>query len=66
MSYIITQAELEHFSAIELRALYHRIVTNLSKRNLNIEDCPLAKITLQNILRVLARKQALKYKTSCF
>ncbi len=62
MSYIITQAELEHLDAIELRALYHRIVTDISHRNL--DDFPLAKITLQNILRVLARKQALKYKPS--
>ncbi|HEX2752888.1 MAG TPA: hypothetical protein VHP34_07265 [Alphaproteobacteria bacterium] len=66
MSYIITQAELEHLNAIELRALYHRIVADLSNRNLNIEDFPLAKITLQNILRVLARKQALKAKSSRF
>jgi len=64
MSYIITQAELEHLNAIELRALYHRIVADLSNRN--IEDFPLAKITLQNILRVLARKQALKAKSSRF
>lgn len=60
MSYIITQAELEHLNVIELRALYHRLVADLSHRNLNIEDCPLAKITLQNILRVIARKQATK------
>jgi hypothetical protein len=64
MSYIITQAELEHLNEIELRALYHRIVTDLSNRN--IDDSPLIKITLQNILRVLARKQALKYKPSFF
>ncbi len=64
MSYIITQAELEHLNVTELRALYHRIVADLTGRNL--EDYPLAKITLQNILRVLARKQALQYKPSHF
>lgn len=62
MSYIITQAELAHLTEIELRSLYHRILSGLSERNLTIDDCPLAKITLQNILRVIARKQALKYK----
>jgi hypothetical protein len=66
MSYIITQAELEHLNVIELRALYHRIVADLSHRNLNIDDCPLLQITLRNILRVLARKQALKAKSSRF
>lgn len=66
MSYIITQAELEHLSEAELRAMYHGILADLASRNLNIDDCPLAKITLQNILRVLARKRALKYKPPRF
>lgn len=66
MSYIITQAELEHLTETELRSLYHRILSDLTIRNLTIDDCPLAKITLQNILRVLARKQALKYKPPRF
>jgi|GEM_PF-2704045 len=64
MSYIITQAELEHLTETELRSLYHRILADLT--GCNLEDYPLAKITLQNILRVLARKQALKYKSPCF
>lgn len=62
MSYIITQVELAHLTETELRSLYHRILSGLSESNLTIDDCPLAKITLQNILRVIARKQALKYK----
>lgn len=62
MSYIITQAELVHLTETELRSLYHRIVSDLTGCNLTIDDCPLAKITIQNILRVLARKKALKHK----
>jgi hypothetical protein len=64
MSYIITQAELEHLTETELRSLYHRILSDLTGSNLG--DYPLAKITLQNILRVLARKQALKCKLPRF
>ncbi|MDP2205352.1 MAG: hypothetical protein Q8K65_03510 [Alphaproteobacteria bacterium] len=66
MSYIITQAELAHLTETELRALYHRIVSDLTGCNLTIDDCPLVKITIQNILSVLARKQALKYKPPRF
>ena len=66
MSYIITQAELEHLTETELRSLYHRILTELASRNLTIDNCPLVKIPLQNILRVIARKQALKYKPPRF
>jgi hypothetical protein len=66
MSYIITQAELAHLTETELRNLYHRIVSDLTGRNLTIDDCPMAKITIQNILRVLARKQVLKYKPPRF
>ncbi|MFN7112853.1 MAG: hypothetical protein ACK4PK_00660 [Alphaproteobacteria bacterium] len=66
MSYIITQAELEHLTETELRSLYHWVLTDLSGRNLTIDDCPLAKITIQNILCVLARKRALKYKPPRF
>lgn len=66
MSYIITQAELAHLTETELRGLYHRIVSDMTGRNLNLDDCPLAKITLQNIQRVLARKQALNHKAPRF
>lgn len=66
MSYIITQAELAHLTETELRVLYHRIVSDLTGRNLSLDDCPLAKITVQNILRVLARKQALQHKAPRF
>lgn len=66
MSYIITQVELAHLTETELRGLYHRIVSDLTRRNLSLDDCPLAEITLQNILRVLARKQVLQHKAPRF
>lgn len=66
MSYIITEADLAHLTETELRALYHRIVSDLTGHNLNIDDYPLTKITVRNILRVLARKQALKHKAPRF
>ena len=66
MSYIITQAELAHLTETELRGLYHRIVSDLTGRNISLDDCPLAKITVQNILRVLVRKQALQHKALRF
>jgi hypothetical protein len=62
MSYIITKEELEHFTETELRQKYHAILSDLASRNLNIGDCPLAKITLQNILHVLVRKRVRKPK----
>lgn len=58
MSYLITQAELEHLSETELRRKYHAIISELAI--FSLADCPLAKATLQNILQVLVRKQRLK------
>ena len=60
MSYIITQAELEHLGEIELRAMYHGILADLARRDLSAQDCPMTRITLDNIQRVLRRKQALR------
>ncbi|MDE1152345.1 MAG: hypothetical protein PW788_07395 [Micavibrio sp.] len=66
MAYLITQAELEPLTETELRQKYHAILSDLASRNLNIDDCPLAKITLQNILHVLAGKRRLKPLALCF
>ncbi len=62
MSYIITQAELEHLTETELRALYQQILVDAVRLDRNLNDCPLLKITLQNILIALVRKQSFKYK----
>lgn len=60
MSYIITQAELEHMTEMQLRAMYHGILTDLAGRNLSAQDCPMTRITLENIQTVLRRKRAFK------
>lgn len=60
MSYIITQAELEHMNEIQLRAMCSSILADLARRNLSAQDCPMTRITLENILHVLRRKQAFK------
>ena len=60
MSYIITQAELEHLNEMQLRAMYSGILADLARRNMAAADCPLTRITLDNIQRVLRRKQVLK------
>ena len=58
MSYIITQAELEHMSIMQLKALYNDILANLANRGLSALDCPLTMVTLENIRTALRRKQA--------
>ena len=60
MTYIITTQELEHLSEMELRHKHNAILNDLARRNLAAADCPLATMTLENIRRVLQRKQALK------
>lgn len=60
MSYIITQAELEHLNEMQLRAMCSSILADLATRGLSAFDCPLTMVTLDNIRAVLRRKQALK------
>ncbi|MDI1226923.1 MAG: hypothetical protein PSY14_04480 [bacterium] len=60
MSYIITQAELEHLGEMQLRAMYSGILADLSGRNLSAQGCPMTRITLENIQTVLRRKRAFK------
>ena len=60
MSYVITQAEIEHMTEQELRALYYSILADLPRRNLSAQDCPMTRISLGNIQAVLRRKQAFK------
>ena len=59
MTYIITTQELEHLSEAELRQKFHAILTDLARRNMGAADCPLATVTLENILRAIQRKRAL-------
>ena len=63
MSYIITQAELEHMSIVQLKALYNDILADIARRNLSAQYCPMTLITLENILRVLRRQQARRVPT---
>ncbi len=58
--FIITLAELEHLGEAELHAMYHSILTDLTRRNLSAADCPLSRISLENIQRILHRKRAYK------
>ena len=60
MSYIITQAELEHLGEMQLRAIYSGILADLAGRNLSAQDCPMSCITLENIQTVRRRKRAFK------
>lgn len=60
MSYIITQAELEHLNEMQLRAMYSGILADLAGRNLTAQDCPMTRITLENIQTVLRRKRTFK------
>lgn len=62
MTNLITTQELEHLSEMELRQKYNAILNDLARRNLAAADCPLATVTLENIRRVLQRKQALKLR----
>ena len=66
MSYIITQAELEHMSIAQLKALYHGILADLAQRGLSAHQCPLTMITLENIRTVLRRKQAYRPRSLHF
>lgn len=58
--FIITKEELEHMSIVQLKALYHGILTDLANRGLSALDCPLTMVTLENIRTLLRRKQACK------
>lgn len=58
MGYLITQAELEHYSDIELRQKFNAILADLASRNMSAADCPLASLTLENIRRILQRRMA--------
>ena len=58
MAYLITQAELEHLSDMELRQKFNAILADLASRNLAAADCPLATATLENIRSVLQRRMA--------
>lgn len=60
MSYIISQAELEHLGEMQLRAMCSSILADHAGRNLSAQDCHMTRITLENILYVLRRKQASK------
>ena len=66
MSYIITQAELEHLNEMQLRAMYSGILADLARRNMAAADCPLATMTLENIRRAIQRKRALKPRAPRF
>lgn len=60
--FIITKEELEHMSEYQLRELYHGILTDLARRGISAQECPLTMVTLANIQSVLRRKQALKLR----
>ena len=42
--FIITKEEIEHMTEFQLRELYHGIITDLAKRGLSAQDCPLTMI----------------------
>ena len=57
MTIIITQEELEHLTETELRSKYQWILNELARQQMTAQECPLARISLQNIRSVLNRRR---------
>lgn len=57
MSQFIATYELDGLNEQELRALYHRILGDLRRRNQSAQDCPHIYATLRNIEAAILRLQ---------
>ena len=62
MSQLITPAELEGMTEHELRALYSRIISDLSRRGQQAEECPHVLASLRNIEAALRRLKCYRHK----
>ena len=57
MTRIITQLELQNLNDVELRGVYHRVLNDLSRHDLSIEEHSILMLSLQNIRSVLHRRK---------
>lgn len=57
MTRIITQSELFNLSDVELRGVYHRVLNDLSRHDLSIEEHSILMLSLQNVRMVLHRRK---------
>lgn len=58
MTQLITESELAHLSVSELYRLHARILDDLARSGLSLEESPLVAITLQNIKKMICRRKA--------
>lgn len=58
MSQFIAIYELDGLNEQELRALYHRILSDLRRNGQSAQDCPHIYATLRNIEAAMVRLQA--------
>lgn len=54
---LITQAELQHLSATELRVVYDRVLGDLRRDDLSIEERSLLMQSLRHVEAVLYRRK---------
>lgn len=58
MTQLITESELAHLNVPELYRLQARILDDLARSGLSLEESPLVAITLQNIKNAICRRKA--------
>ncbi len=57
MTRIITQSELQNLNDVELRGVYYRVLNELSRDDLSIEEHSCLMLSLQNIRSALHRRK---------
>lgn len=57
MTRIITQSELQYLNDVELRSVYYRVLNDLSRHDLSIEEHSLLMLSLQNVRTALHRRK---------
>ena len=60
MSYLITLAELEHLSEMELRSKYTWILSELARQQMALQECPLVLASIENIRTALRRRRQIQ------
>ena len=58
MTQLINPSELEHLNEQQLRALYARILEDLIRSGLTVDESPLVALSLQNIRSAIQRRRA--------
>lgn len=57
MTRIITQSELQCLNDVELRSVYYRVLNDLSRHDLSIEEHSMLMLSLQNVRWALQRRK---------